>query len=204
MAGWPDPSSERAGRVERDLTIVTVGFVLLGIGLALVPWSGLLYIVAGTFLVLPGFAIGAAGWFLFGQDFRITAHRRQDGAMLMAAGLGLTLAAWVSYLAQIASYTTRNIAIVVGLVLFAVGYASFRQRYVQAVGPAGDIGLNAYLAGLLIAVAAFLAFAWGGFRDPLAAVITTLIGLGFLVMAFGAALLRRESPGAPPASSDGR
>ncbi len=181
-----------------------MGFALLGIGLALVPWSGLLYIVAGSFLVLPGLAVAVIGWSLFGRDFRAATRRRQDGAILMAGGLALTLAAWVSYLAQIASYTTRNIVIVVGLILLVAGYTSFRSRYSQAVGASGRFGLNAYLAGLLISVAAFLGFAWGGFVDPLAAVVTALIGLGFLVMALGAALLRREYRGAAPAPPDRR
>ena len=202
MSGGPGTASEPVRRVERDWTVVTVGFALLGIGLALVPWSGLLYVVAGSSLVLPGLAIAVIGWSLFGRDFRVVTHRRQDGAILMAGGLALTLAAWVSYLAQIASYTTRNIVIVVGLILLVAGYASFRRWYSQAVGASGGLGLNAYLAGLLISVAAFLGFAWGGFVDPLAAVVTTLIGLGFLVMALGAALLRREHRGAAPAPSD--
>ena len=169
MSGGPGTSSEPRGRVERDWTIVTVGFVLLGIGLALVPWSGFLYIVAGTFLVLPGLAIVVIGWFLFARDFWATTHRRQDGAILMAGGLALTLAAWVSYLAQFTSYTTRNIVIVVGLILLIAGYLSFRSGYSQAVGASGSLGLNTYLAGLLISVAAFLGYGWGGFRDPLAA-----------------------------------
>ena len=202
VSAGPGTASESVRRVERDWTIVTVGFALLGIGLALVPWSGLLYIVAGSFLVLPGLAIAVIGWSLFGRDFRAVTHRRQDGGILMAGGLALTLAAWVSYLAQIAPYTTRNIVIVVGLILLVAGYASFRSRYSQAVGASGGLGLNAYLAGLLISVAAFLGFAWGGFVDPLAAVVTTLIGLGFLVMALGAAMLRREHRGAAPAPSN--
>ena len=188
----------------RDLTIVSVGFAVLGIGLALVPWSGFLYIAAGTLLVLPGLAIVVIGWSLFGRDFRVATHRRQDGAILMAGGLALTLAAWVSYLAQIVPYATRNIMIVVGLILLVAGYASFRNQYRQAVGASGSAGLNSYLAGLLIAVAAFLGFAWSGFGDPFAAVVTTLIGLGFLVMALGAAWLKREFRDAAPAPSDRR
>jgi hypothetical protein len=191
-------------RVERDLTIVTVGFALLGIGLALVPWSGFLYIVAGTFLVLPGLAIGVIGWSLFGRDFRVTTQRRQDGAILMAGGLALTLAAWVSYLAQIAPYTARNIVIVVGLILLVAGYASFRNRYGQAVGASGSLGLNSYLAGLFISAAAFLGYGWGDLHDPLAALVITLMGLGFLVMALGSGLLQREYRGAAPAPSDRR
>ena len=93
VSGGPGTASEPVRRVERDWTVVTVGFALLGIGLALVPWSGLLYIVAGSFLVLPGLAIAVIGWSFFGRDFRVVTHRRQDGGILMAGGFALTLAA---------------------------------------------------------------------------------------------------------------
>ncbi|MDG7010173.1 MAG: hypothetical protein JRN16_06250 [Nitrososphaerota archaeon] len=185
----------------RGLKIATAGFVLLGVGTMLLPWASVLYILAGVFVIPSGFILASAGLWVFRSDYATTSPGRHA---MMPVGLAVSLIGWLYSLSPDANYPIRDSLLLIGFLLLAWGYVSFRADYRRKMHPR-QVGLDSFLIGLSVVLVAFLVFAAGQFdavfelHDPIAAVVTSLVGLGWLFVALGTQQLKRGFSKSPDA-----